>query len=72
MPRPPQPPYTGQTVRIDREPDQAQQAQQTETTSSTQSADRDAQRLAILRMVHEGRLAPDEAEMLLRGLESRG
>lgn len=70
-PRPPQPPrpprsYTGQTVRIDREPDDT-----TDTTAAADasSVDRDAERLAILRMVHEGRLAPEDAEMLLRGLD---
>ena len=34
-----------------------------------QERDLDAERLAILRMVHEGRIAPDEADVLLRGLE---
>lgn len=67
--RPPQPPFTGQTVRIERE--QEEQAQQPPQASPSQPVDRDAERLAILRMVHEGRLAPDEAEMLLRGLENR-
>lgn len=78
-PRPPQPPFTGQTVRIEREqpaqPAQAEQPQQPQQSEQPQQAgqpvDRDAERLAILRMVHEGRLAPDEAEMLLRGLDSR-
>ncbi len=70
-PRPPQPPrtprsYTGQTVRIDREPEVAADAT---TATATSSVDRDAERLAILRMVHEGRLAPEDAEMLLRGLD---
>jgi hypothetical protein len=66
-PRPPSASYTGQTVRIEHEP------QHTESEQSTpqQSTNRDAERLAILRMVHEGRLAPDEAEMLLRGLDER-
>ena len=62
-PTPPQPPYTGQTQRIDPVPEAATPAQP--------SANLDAERLAILRMVHEGRLAPDEAEMLLRGLEEQ-
>jgi hypothetical protein len=63
-PRPPQPPvepYTGHTVRIDNEEEAQPQP--------NAPRDRDAERLAILRMVHEGRLAPDEAEMLLRGLQ---
>jgi hypothetical protein len=64
-PRPPQPPYTGQTVRIDREESEPAQS------APSQPVDRDAERLAILQMVHEGRLAPDEAEMLLRGLDNR-
>lgn len=69
-PRPPQPPhsYTGQTVRIDRESDDAPA---TATAEAQPPRDLDAERLAILRMVHEGRLAPDEAEMLLRGLEGQ-
>lgn len=68
-PRPPVPPvpprpYTGQTVRIEREGDTPEAPQAT-------PRDVDAERLAILRMVHEGRLSPDEAEMLLRGLDDR-
>lgn len=68
-PRPPQPPagpYTGHTVRIDNE-----EGAEPQPAPSSQAAprDRDAERLAILRMVHEGRLAPDEAELLLRGLQ---
>lgn len=68
-PRPPQPPFTGQTVRIDRETEE--QEPRAPEASVSPPVDRDAERLAILRMVHEGRLAPDEAEMLLRGLDSR-
>lgn len=73
-PRPPQPPrpprpgqssYTGQTVRIDRE------AAGSEQPAAEAPRDLDAERIAILRMVHEGRLAPDEAETLLRGLDNR-
>jgi hypothetical protein len=45
--------------------------QQPPAEQASQPVDRDAERLAILRMVHEGRLAPDEAEMLLRGLDGR-
>lgn len=79
-PTPPQPPfggrssYTGQTVRIDRETDDAAAAAN-DAAPATEAApaapNLDAERLAILRMVHEGRLAPDEAEMLLRGLDER-
>lgn len=65
-PRPPARPYTGQTVRIDRA---AETPPAAEPTPPTSPADRDAQRLAILSMVHEGRLAPEEAEILLRGLD---
>lgn len=73
-PVPPQPfggrsGYTGQTVRIDREEESS--AAPAPSTPTTAAPDRDAERLAILRMVHEGRLAPDEAEVLLRGLEER-
>lgn len=72
-PRPPEPPrgpnpprpgaWTGQTVRIEREQPRAAEAapQHTET-----------ERLAILRMVSEGRLGIDEAEVMLRALEGRG
>lgn len=71
--------YTGQTVRIDRESSDAATAT-SPTAATTEAApaqttaaprDIDAERLAILRMVHEGRLAPDEAEMLLRGLDKQ-
>lgn len=77
-PVPPTPPfggregYTGQTVRIDREEGEAPAAGQSAAQASATPQDRDAERLAILRMVHEGRLAPDEAEVLLRGLDERG
>ena len=66
-PRPPQPMagragYTGQTVRIEREaPRPARAAEEVQ-----------AEKLAILRMVSEGRLAIDEAEVMLRALEERG
>jgi hypothetical protein len=68
-PTPPPAPgsYTGQTIRIEREEPSSAPAQ----TSTSQSANRDAERLAILRMVHEGRISPDEAELLLRGLNER-
>ncbi len=59
--------YTGQTIRMD-----SPAASQEAAGAARQPGDRDAERLAILRMVHEGRLAPDEAELLLRGLEERG
>ncbi len=73
-PVPPTPPmeppvgnvYTGQTIRMDA-PAQNEEG----AARPAQPVDRDAERLAILRMVHEGRLGPDEAEMLLRGLEER-
>ncbi len=58
--------YTGQTIRMDGSEQRAQPA-----ASTQRPVDLDAERLAILRMVHEGRLGPDEAEMLLRGLEDR-
>ena len=69
-PQPPQPPqapggrsgYTGQTVRIEREP-----------PAPPRPVDEvQAEKLAILRMVSEGRLAVDEAEVMLRALEERG
>ncbi len=58
--------YTGQTIRMDGSEQPAQAA-----ANAQRPVDLDAERLAILRMVHEGRLGPDEAEMLLRGLEER-
>jgi hypothetical protein len=81
-PAPPQPPtppaeppvgqvYTGQTIRMDVQPQAGVSETATDSTSSERGNDLDAERLAILRMVHEGRLGPDEAEMLLRGLEDR-
>jgi hypothetical protein len=68
-PQPPRPPaparpggWTGQTVRIEREAPPAPQRAPEEVES---------ERLAILRMVSEGRLGIDEAEMMLRALEGR-
>lgn len=69
-PTPPRAPFTGQTVRIDRE-DSSSVTEAPAPPSGEPSRDLDAERLAILRMVHEGRIAPDEAEVLLRGLEER-
>ncbi len=54
--------YTGQTVRIERE------AQVPDRSPEEVSAEK----LAILRMVSEGRLGIDEAEVMLRALEGRG
>lgn len=69
-PTPPRAPFTGQTVRIDRE-ESSTVTEMPTPPAGEQSRDLDAERLAILRMVHEGRIAPDEAEVLLRGLEGR-
>ncbi len=70
-PQPPQPPrpgvrpgFTGQTVRIEREGPPPVPARPIEEV--------EAEKLAILRMVSEGRLAIDEAEAMLRALEGRG
>ena len=63
-PRPPVPSYTGQTVRIERESPPAPPARSPEEIQS--------EKLAILRMVSEGRLSIDEAETMLRALEGRG
>lgn len=78
-PAAPHAPFTGQTVRIDREEassvtpmSEAPTTSRPEPTAAEATRDLDAERLAILRMVHEGRIAPDEAEVLLRGLEERG
>ncbi len=70
-PRPPEPPrapgvpareYTGQTVRIERAAPAPERSPEEVT----------AEKLAILRMVSEGRLGVDEAEVMLRALEGRG
>lgn len=63
-PRPPAPPAVGQTVRIERETPVAVASRSPEETTTD--------KLAILRMVSEGRLAIDEAEAMLRALEERG
>lgn len=70
-PRPPRPPrtpsapgYTGQTVRIERD-----NPAPAETRSSEEVQE---EKLAILRMVSEGRLSVEEAEVMLRALEGRG
>jgi len=60
-PVPPRPSYTGQTVRIEREAPAA----------ASSPEDTQAEKLAILRMVSEGRLGIDEAEAMLRALEGR-
>ena len=66
-PEPPRPPdaprgWTGQTVRIERETAVPRRA----------TEEVEVERLAILRMVGEGRLGIDEAEVMLRALEARG
>lgn len=74
-PRPPEPPrapnapvpvsgYTGNTVRIEREQPAVEPRRPAEEVQ--------AEKLAILRMVSEGRLGVDEAELMLRALEERG
>jgi hypothetical protein len=84
-PRPPTPPtaptppstppvgqvYTGQTIRMEGQPESGSSEAGTRDARANRTTDLDAERLAILRMVHEGRLGPDEAELLLRGLEDR-
>jgi hypothetical protein len=54
--------YTGQTVRIERATPAPERSPEEVT----------AEKLAILRMVSEGRLGVDEAEVMLRALEGRG
>ncbi|MDQ5854327.1 MAG: DUF4097 domain-containing protein [Chloroflexota bacterium] len=63
-PRPPMGGYTGHTVRIEREEPPPAESRSPEEIR--------AEKLAILRMVSEGRLAIDEAEAMLRALEGRG
>jgi hypothetical protein len=58
------PGFTGQTVRIEREP-------VVSATSPRSEEEMRAEKLAILRMVSEGRLSVDEAEVMLRALEPR-
>ena len=72
-PRPPRPGarpgYTGQTVRIERE---APAPVPTPAPNPPRPSEEvEAEKLAILRMVSEGRLAVEEAEVMLRALEER-
>ena len=60
----PRAPYVGQTVRIEREAATATAARPAEEVQTD--------KLAILRMVSEGRMTIDEAELMLRALEDRG
>jgi len=60
----PRAPYVGQTVRIEREAPTATAARPAEEVQTD--------KLAILRMVSEGRMSIDEAELMLRALEERG
>ena len=56
--------FTGQTVRIEREPAASEAPPRSEEEVRVE-------KLAILRMVSEGRLGVDEAEVMLRALEPR-
>ena len=58
------PGFTGQTVRIEREPAASEAPPRSEEEVRVE-------KLAILRMVSEGRLGVDEAEVMLRALEPR-
>ncbi len=60
----PRAPYVGQTVRIERETPVA--------TAPRPAEEVQTEKLAILRMVSEGRMSIDEAELMLRALEDRG
>jgi len=55
-PPPPQPPVTGQTIRIETPPERAS------------PADIERERETILRMVAEGRISPEEGDLLLEAL----
>jgi hypothetical protein len=74
-PSSPPPPTTGQTVRTETE-GQAQRESSTEHTTSSEDAgtnnvtepDLEQEREAILRMIAEGRISPEEGDMLLEGL----
>jgi type II secretory pathway pseudopilin PulG len=74
-PSSPPPPTTGQTLRTDtegvaqREPSTQQTAgsEDVSATSATEP-DREQEREAILRMIAEGRISPEEGDMLLEGL----
>jgi Putative adhesin len=72
---PPPPPAPGQTPRSDAEgPSQREQpVQQTDSgeaasTAGAQAPDLEQEREAILRMIAEGRISPEEGDMLLEGL----
>ena len=74
-PSSPPPPTTGQTLRTDtegvtqREPSTQQTAggEDVSATSGTEP-DLEQEREAILRMIAEGRISPEEGDMLLEGL----
>jgi hypothetical protein len=75
-PTPPEAPVaTGQTIRIDREDantaaatDQTIRLGADTTANDSAPPDRDAERAAILQMVAEGRLTPEEGDLLLDAL----
>jgi hypothetical protein len=76
VPNMPPPPATGQTIRIDVEPT-VEAAPTVQATSSVENStasepvaprDTETERAAILQMVAEGRISPEEGDMLLDAL----
>ncbi|HNP73300.1 MAG TPA: hypothetical protein PKK15_19465, partial [Kouleothrix sp.] len=62
--RPPSAPATGQTIRIDSVPAGAEAPEQ----AAAEPRDIETERAAILQMVAEGRISPEEGDMLLDAL----
>jgi hypothetical protein len=71
VPNMPPPPATGQTIRIDIEPPTAEAAPRADTSTVSEPVaprDTETERAAILQMVAEGRISPEEGDMLLDAL----
>jgi hypothetical protein len=72
-PEPPHPPAaTGQTIRIETELEPVTApAPTTEAANPPEDEDSEQQRETILRMIAEGRISPEEGDLLLEALASR-
>jgi hypothetical protein len=77
VPNMPPPPATGQTIRIDVEPPTVESTSTVQSTPSVEASttsetvaprDTETERGAILQMVAEGRISPEEGDMLLDAL----
>jgi hypothetical protein len=74
-PRPPKPPYGTHDVNIDvnvgassEPPTESESAASATGTTGKPAADPEQERIAILRMVADGRITPEEGDMLLEAL----